>query len=88
MRSTNINLENEPAIVLAAERMGCGVVCASDAHLDENVGMHHVILERPASNEREVIMSLAAGEYSCGEDASRVKKMHEEKRTAEPVKGT
>ncbi len=74
-------------IVSAAERMECGIVCASDAHADEDVGMHHVILEKPASDEREVISSLMAGEYSCGADDSRVNKMLEQKWNVEPAKG-
>lgn len=83
LRSGNI----EPAIAEAAERMGCGRVCASDAHQAGNVGMHHIALEEPVRNEEEVISALRDGAYSCGADDSRARKYFEQKRAAELAGG-
>lgn len=87
LRSGNTEPENESLIADAARRMRCGMVCASDAHLAGNVGMHHIVLEEPARDEGEVISALKSGGYFCGADDLRVKKFYEQKRAAEPAGG-
>lgn len=87
LRSGNTDPGNEPLIADAARRMGCGTVCASDAHEAGNAGMHHVVLEEPARDEREVISALMSGEYICGADDSRVRKHLKQKNAAQPAGG-
>jgi predicted metal-dependent phosphoesterase TrpH len=86
LRSKNINPGLEPQIASAAERMGCGLVCSSDAHASMDVGMYYIELNEPAEREGEVVSLLASGRYSRGEDAERVKN-HLEQIRAEPAGG-
>jgi len=63
--STNIPPANTPRILALAEKLAVPVVCASDAHCFEHVGLWHVELARPVADERELAAALHSGHFTC-----------------------
>ncbi len=82
IRSKNIIPENESLITEAAGRMRRPLVCVSDAHTSEDVGLYHIEIPGASSSEEEVISFLRSGSYECREDPLRIRRQAEEKARA------
>ncbi len=79
IKSKNIIPENESLITEAARRMRRPLVCVSDAHASEDVGLYHIETPGAASSEEDVLSSLRSGSYECREDSLRIRRQAEEK---------
>jgi histidinol phosphatase-like PHP family hydrolase len=65
VRSPNTPLAAEDRIREIASRLGIPVLCNSDAHSTDALGTHYNILERPPSDEQEMIALLRSGRFTC-----------------------
>ena len=70
--SFNIRPERELLIRNLAEQLGCRLMCSSDAHFYDYVGLCRLVLDgNPASNE-ELVRMLRSGAYQCETDEDRM----------------
>ncbi len=83
LHSSNTDPGNEKLILQAAGRMQTGLVCTSDAHAAENVGMYFVEINGDPRTEKGVISCLKKGDYSCAADRARAQKHFREKVAAQ-----
>ena len=65
-RSSNILPEHCERIIQLAQRLKAPIVCASDAHSLEKVGMWHIEFATMPQTERELVEALRAGTFTCG----------------------
>ena len=65
VRSIHTPLAVEDRIREIALRLGIPVVCNSDAHSTDALGIHYNILERFPSDEQEMIALLRSGRFTC-----------------------
>jgi len=65
LRSLNIVAQSENKIRNVATAIGCGITCASDAHVAENVGAHCLRLDKAVATIAELISMLRTRAYSC-----------------------
>lgn len=72
LHSVNTGADDEEAIRALAKRLGCRLICNSDAHAPQEVGAYHSRLNRPATTEAELLEILRTGAYECADLADRV----------------
>ena len=65
VRSNNTRADDEAKICHTAERFGLGLICTSDAHRTKHVGMYYSRLARVPQDERDMLVMLRAGHYTC-----------------------
>ncbi len=63
--SIHTPLAAEARIREIALRLGIPVVCNSDAHSTDALGIHYNVLERFPSDEQEMIALLRSGRFTC-----------------------
>ena len=63
MYSTNIKPGLASRIAATAEKWGCQVIGASDAHTLEDVGYRTIVLSRPAASDAELLVQLKNGAF-------------------------
>lgn len=63
VHSMNTGVCDEKKIRTMAAQIGCRVVCNSDAHAPEEVGVYHNRFHTPANTEAEVVQMLKAGSF-------------------------
>ena len=65
VRSPNTPLAAEDRIREIASRLGIPVLCNSDAHSTDALGTHYNVLEKPPSDEQEMMALLRSGRFTC-----------------------
>jgi len=75
LRSVHTSPDDEERIREAAERVGARLLCNSDAHYAQYVGIYHNELTRAPVDERDLVGMLKAGEYKCRSDEARLREM-------------
>jgi predicted metal-dependent phosphoesterase TrpH len=65
VRSNNTPAADDAKIRHTAERFSIRLICSSDAHRTEHVGMYHSQLTRMPQDERDMLAILRAGHYTC-----------------------
>jgi histidinol phosphatase-like PHP family hydrolase len=65
VRSFNTPLEEEARIREIASRLGVPVLCNSDAHTCERIGMYYNLLEEFPADDKELITELKSGRFRC-----------------------
>jgi len=75
LRSVHTSPDDEERIREAAERVGARLLCNSDAHYAQYVGIYHNELTRTPADERELVGMLKAGEYECRSEEARLREM-------------
>ena len=84
LHSKNTGACDAPRILAVLERLDLLPLCNSDAHSAEHVGIYYNQLAREPGDERELIQTLKAGEYTCARMENRIaainKKVEERER--------
>lgn len=78
IHSANTDDCDEPQIRAIAERLHLHLLCNSDAHNTERVGIYYNALGRVPRNERELLAVLRAGQYTCGWMEERIAALNRE----------
>lgn len=63
VHSMNTGVCDEKKIRAVAAQIGCHVVCNSDAHAPEEVGVYHNRLHTPANTDIELVQALKSGAF-------------------------
>lgn len=72
VRSTNIGACNEPRVRALARRLHLPLVCNSDAHNAQRIGIYYNELARAPCDERDLLAILKAGKYVCSCNGARM----------------
>lgn len=78
IHSANIDNCNAPRIRAIAERLHLHLLCNSDAHDTQRVGIYYNELARVPRDERDLLAILKAGQYTCGRMEERVVALNRE----------
>lgn len=70
--SFNIRPEREPLIRALAIQLGCGLICSSDAHSSNLVGVCRLALNGEPKDNAELVQLLRSGAYRLDADAERL----------------
>ncbi len=73
--SFNIRPEREPLIRSLAERLGCRLMCSSDAHSTDIVGICRLDVEGEPADNAALVRLLKGGRYRLDADAGRLAKV-------------
>jgi histidinol phosphatase-like PHP family hydrolase len=65
LHSKNIRVEDETRIRALAERLGVRLLCNSDAHQAQDVGLYYNVLPRMVQDARELVTVLQNGDHCC-----------------------
>jgi len=63
--STNIVPSNQPRIRELAKRLGISVVCNSDAHVTQSLGVAYNCLNAIPADEADLVRLLRSGAFTC-----------------------
>ena len=72
--SFNIRPEREPLIRALAKQLGCGLICSSDAHSADLVGVCRLDVEGEPADNTGLVRLLKSGRYRLDADAGRLAK--------------
>ena len=72
--SFNIRPERELLIRNLAEQLGCRLMCSSDAHFSDYVGLCRLVLDGNPADNAELVRLLRSGAYRCETDEDRLAK--------------
>jgi len=78
IHSANIGACDESRIRAVAGRLHLRLLCNSDAHNVQRVGIYYNELARVPRDEKDLLAILKAGEYACGCMAERIAAFNEE----------